>query len=300
MNDEVVIAPQGSSTPIHPPQQGYNPLQVQPGPSYHHPPAGHSYALPPQANNSFVMPPVPVPQQLPEPRQDRGPIKSRRKSAEIVRNAAQPFIQPRSKTSERTPEVKTNNDSISKSTLMEIIKALAGNNHINAALSQAGAPPLAMSQPRPSTSAAPTPFLAPPAALPPVAMPPNTVQNQPFPSIPGWSRVGLPARRLVDGVPTKSAKTPSFIVQHYSSIQQRRLSAITSINASNCRDSSYLRLMQKVSLDLHTVSHNLEVSTTLYLIFALHKRFFHRVITRTVYLLVFYHVSSPRKRETMF
>ena len=255
-NATVHIAPQGSSTPLHPAQQDQA-RHVPPAPGFAQHPAGHSYAMHPPANQSMILPPAPQPQMLPAANSvnDKGPIRNRRKSAEILRMAAQPFMAPRSKTVERpqaskNPPVNDVPDSVPKHVLMDVIRALSANNQPSA-----HERPQAQAQhaPQPSTSHAPV------AALPtPFNHASNAIQSQPFPLPDGWSRVGLPSRRLVDGVPAR-AKTPSFILQHYSTVQQKRLSAITSINASMVRDSNYLRLMQKVGLDLQTVTHNTEV-----------------------------------------
>ncbi len=87
--------------------------------------------------------------------------------------------------------------------------------------------------------------------------PANFQQATPFPQ--GWQMVALPSRRLVAGVPTKT-KPPGFCLAHYAVTQQTRLGKITEVNAQNCKDSSYLRLMQKLGLDLISVQNNIEVS----------------------------------------
>ena len=85
----------------------------------------------------------------------------------------------------------------------------------------------------------------------------NFQQATPFPQ--GWQMVALPSRRLVAGVPTKT-KPPGFCLVHYAVTQQTRLGKITEVNAQNCRDSSYLRLMQKTGLDLLSVQNYIEVT----------------------------------------
>ena len=256
VNGNMDQMPLGASTPLHPAQQGQA-RHVHPPPGFHQHPAGHSYAMPPAANHSMILPPAPQPQILPTDNKpaDKGPIRHRRKSAESVRMAAQPFVAPRSKTVERPMPAKPATggdipDSVPKHVLMDVIRALSANNQRPNA-DRPAAP--SQSNPAPSTSSAPVVYQ--PTQFNPAM---NVMQNQPFPVPAGWSRVGLPARRLVDGVPAR-AKTPSFILQHYSTVQQRRLAAITSINASMVRDSNYLRLMQKVALDLQTITHNTEV-----------------------------------------
>ena len=257
VNGNMSLGPQGASTPLHPAHQGHAGYHVPPPPGFHHPTAGHSYAMPPQVNQNAQLPPVPQPQILPTDNNQAnlGSIRHRRKSAESARLAAQPFVAPRSRTLERPSAVKSApangaSDSVPKHVLMDIIRAMSANNQ---AANDGRNLVQAQQNPQPSTSSAPV-YHQPTHVNPAI----NAMQSQPFPLPEGWSRVGLPARRLVDGVPAR-AKTPSFILQHYSTVQQKRLAAITSINASMVRDSNYLRLMQKVGLDLQTVTHNIEV-----------------------------------------
>lgn len=183
----------------------------------------------------------------------------RHKSEELVRvptKSAQPFNPARSAAHDRgsTADKPLSADAFSgqvpNSVLVDIIRMLATDR--NQANNQQSP-----SAPRPSTSSGINTVQQQQRFNTQAATPANVQQATPFP--PGWQMVALPGRRLIAGVMQK-AKPPSFCMVHYAVTQQTRLGKITEVNAQNCRDSSYLRLMQKLGLDILSVQNNVEVS----------------------------------------
>ena len=180
-------------------------------------------------------------------------------TARVPTSLAQPFIPPRSQAqsrgsaTDRPQAPDTHPNQVPNNVLIDVIRMLAENRN------QAGSRQQATNSPQPSTSgvAVSSQQLQRPAAQ--MALPQNYAQATPFPD--GWPIVALPSRRLIGGILTK-AKPPSFCLAHYAVIQQSRLGKITEVNAQSCRDSSYLKLMQKVGLDILSVQNNVEVKFT--------------------------------------
>ncbi len=195
----------------------------------------------------------------PQPQQSGERMRHRSEGAvRVPTKSAQPVYPPRNTCHDRgsaadKPLSVDNSGQVPNNVLIDVIRMLAGDRNQN---NQQSA-----SAPQPSTShgvgvVQQQQIQQQQRAGIQAVRPANFQQATPFPQ--GWQMVALPSRRLVAGVPTKT-KPPGFCLAHYAVTQQNRLGKITQVNAQNCKESSYLRLMQKLGLDLIAVQNNIEV-----------------------------------------